>query len=409
MEGGIIIPLKFVMITTFYPPYHVGGDAIHVYNLSNELAKLGHEIHIIHNIDSFYWQRKQKSGVQYPNHENIKIYSIKSPIGKLSPVISYIFGSPFPMTGDIFKIIDKIKPDVLHHHNIAGFGPHILRAKARKVIYTAHDHWLLCAKNDFIRYDGNTCNGKSNCFLCSFLSKKPPQLWRKSSILADAFKNIDIITPSNYMKERLKKQVVANRIITIPNYVPNPPKTEIIHSKIPYLLFVGVLERNKGILNLIESFSSIKNEIDCKLVIVGSGSLENKIKKIVSEKSLSHNIEVLGRIDDIKKLSNLYANSLAVVLPSLCLDNCPLVALEALANGTPIIVTNKGGMPEIVECSKAGFVIDNVNSDYFSYSLSELIKIIKREDFRQKAFDAFSNNYNKENYIKKYLDFVGIE
>lgn len=87
--------LKIVMTTTFYPPYHIGGDAIHVYHLSNELAKRGHEVHIIHSIDSYRWQRKDEPKNQYPNHDNITLHSIKSPIGKIAPLISYIFGFPY--------------------------------------------------------------------------------------------------------------------------------------------------------------------------------------------------------------------------------------------------------------------------------------------------------------------------
>lgn len=395
--------LKFVMTTTFYPPYHIGGDAIHVYYLSNELAKLGHEIHIIHNIDSYSWQRKDNPAKNYSknysNHDNVIVHSIKSPIGKVSPLISYIFGPPFPVTRRINEIVHNVNADVLHHHNIAGFGPFILKAKAPNVLYTAHDYWLVCPMNTLLRYDKTRCIPKSNCFSCSIRSNRPPQIWRRNDILKKYMKKVDsIITPSNFVRNKLQESGIQGNFITIPNFVPDPLETGIPLYNFPYFLFVGVIEEHKGILDLVNMFLNAKDEIQAKLLIVGVGSLERSIKNIIVKNGCSDKILMVGKIDNKKTLANIYANSLATIIPSICHENCPLAALESLSYGTPIIVTDNGGLPELVSISDTVIVVKNVD---------DLIRAIVEFGTKKKKFVEENNSGFNRFYkdYKKILNF----
>jgi len=97
-------------------------------------------------------------------------------------------------------------------------------------------------------------------------------------------KHVDnVITPSDYMKEKLKEFGLKGNFTTIPNFVAEPLKTGSPIYKFPYFFFVGILEEHKGILNLVSTFVEIKDEVSPKLVIAGSGSLENEIKEIISK------------------------------------------------------------------------------------------------------------------------------
>ena len=393
------------MTTTFYPPYHIGGDAIHVYHLSNELARLGHEVHVIHSIDSYHWQRKGKPIHKYPNHENVTVHSISSPIGKISPLISYIFGSPFPVTRKIQNVINEVKPDILHHHNIAGLGPFILNNKASKVLYTAHDYWLICPMNGLMRYDRTYCKSSNHCKLCTLKSGRPVQLWRCGGKINKYIKNVDtIITPSNFMKDKLQEFGLRGNFITIPNFVPEPPKADRQLYEFPYFVFVGVLEEHKGILNLIYAFQKAKDEVDSKLLIIGSGSLAGKINDFIIKNECTDRIIMLGRIDDFFTLANIYANALAVIIPSVCAENCPMVAMEALANGTPIITSNEGGLPEII--NNIGFgssmLLQTNSIENLSLAIqkaSSMSQVSNSTSIERKSFEM---NYSVEAYMEKY-------
>lgn len=405
--------LKIVLTSTFYPPYHVGGACIHTYLLANELGKLGHEVHVIHSIDSYYWQRKHKSYDIFENNENVIVHSIKSPFRKISPLLSYIFGSPYPVASKIREIINEVKPDVLHHHNIAGLGPFVLGIQAPRVLYTAHDYWLVCPRDILTKQDKTHCNSNSNCFICSiksdkrpnFLGYKPPQLWRHTGILNKYIKNIDtIIAPSNFTKNRLQELGLNGNFSVIPNFVPLPKKNETKLYDFQYFLFVGRLEEYKGILNLINEFMRMKDDIDAKLLIVGSGSLEDKIREIISNSECGNKIIMLGRVDDIP-LANLYENTLAVLIPSTWPENCPLVALESLANGKPFIAFNTGGIPEIVQMSQTGVAVETIEE-----FIDAMIKISNDHKYRnslmKNAIEAYSNYYSAEVFMDKYLKLL---
>lgn len=389
--------LKFLMTTTFYPPYHIGGDAIHVYHLSNELAKLGHEVHIIHSIDSYNWQRRGKSATNYPNNDNVIIHSIKSPIGKISPLLSYIFGSPFPVTRNINEIAHNVNPDILHHHNIAGFGPFILKTSASKILYTAHDYWLACPMNILVKYDKTNCMSKSNCFFCSIRSNRPPQIWRYIDILKKYMKKVNsIITPSNFVRNRLQESGIQGNFVTIPNFVPEPIETGLPLYNFNYFLFVGVVEKHKGIINLVDTFLDAKDKIHAKLLIVGDGSLSSSIKNIIVKNRCSDKIIMIGRVDNKEILANMYANALAVIIPSICHENCPYVALEALSYGTPIIVTDKGGLPELASSNSNTVVV---------------IKDIKNLEKSIIEFGTKKNKFSRENmsgFNIFYRDYIKI-
>lgn len=392
--------LSFLFTTTFFPPYHLGGDATHVYHLSCELAKRGHEVHVIHWMDSYYWQRKgEPDAIQYPLPGNVVVHPLWSSMGKFAPPLSYISGIPFSLRRDINTITKDVKPDVIHHHNVAGFGPWIFGLQAPVRVYTAHDHWLICQMNGCLDFAGRICNSPRNCFFCSARSGRPPQLWRYSPILKKKLKNIDvIISPSEYLKQRLAASGIKNRIAVIPNFIPEPLEPGPPLYTEPYFLFVGMLEKHKGILELVNIFVELKSELNAKLLVAGNGSLGSNIDTIISHNNCGQKIIRLGRIDDFSIISNLYSYADAVIIPSHA-ENCPLVAIEALAHGTPIFTSDAGGLPDITR---------RLDSDFIFTTPEELRNILLKYD-KKKPSDflrwknVFNQNYSTsvvDNYLK---------
>jgi glycosyltransferase involved in cell wall biosynthesis len=86
-----------------------------------------------------------------------------------------------------------------------------------------------------------------------------------------------------------------------------------------------------------------------------AGSLSGEIAEFVKKNGLEGEIVLLGRVD-YNLLCRLLKDANALLMPSICPENCPLITLEALSLGTPIIASNKGGLPEIVEKIYTGLV-----------------------------------------------------
>ena len=394
--------LSFLFTTTFFPPYHLGGDATHVYHLSCELAKRGHDVHVIHSLDSYHWQRSENpktSGYTLP--DNVTIYPIKSMIGRVEPVISYLSGVPFSIRKKFHHILNDIKPDVLHHHNIAGFGPWIFGLDAPIKLYTAHDHWLICQMDGCLNFKNRLCYNPSNCTMCSIFSGKPPQFWRYTNYLKRNLRNIDtIISPSEYLKGRLTESDIKVPIVVIPNFIPEPPEPSFPLFEEPYFLFVGVIEKYKGIEELVNLFFELKSKITRKLLIAGNGSELNYIKKIITRENCDKDIIILGRVDE-STLSNLYTYADAVIIPSKFFENCPMVALEAIAHGTPIITSDIGGLPEITRKIDSGLIFNTLNE------LKDIIVMFDKDKHRPSDIIKKYYQYFSIKNIDKYLSMVG--
>jgi glycosyltransferase involved in cell wall biosynthesis len=167
-----------------------------------------------------------------------------------------------------------------------------------------------------------------------------------------------------------------------------------------YYLFVGMLEIHKGILDLLKVFMKIRNKINAKLVIVGDGSLRNYIERFIEKNSLEKIIIYKGFVDDAQ-LFGLYTDAKAVIMPSIWPENAPLVALEALSVGTPVIVSNTGGLPEIVEKFDKKLIFRD-----YSELENLLLGCYIEKLSRQKIIETYQKNFSPEAYIKTYFDAI---
>ena len=393
--------LRFILSSSFYPPYHLGGDATHVQYLAEELAKKGHEVHIFHSLDAYEAKRgRPLPPMKENNQENLFIHTVKSPLGTIDPFLIYVIGNSLWVDSKFSQLVRKVNPDVVHHHNISLLGYDLLRKRANYLsLYTAHDYWLICPTNNLFKNQERLCDEKS-CASCAFKSKRFPQVWRSLSGFKSAISNIDLlISPSEYVRSRLIKEIKI-KSVTLPNFVPLPPQhiSSLVVVPQTYFLFLGMLEKHKGILQLLELFKEIQFIINAKLVIAGGGSLTSHIKNYIKKNSLENSVLFLGFVDDETKYS-LYANALAVIIPSIWPENAPLVALEALSVGTPVISSNQGGLPEIVRKVDRTLIFDNWN-------ILKLILLSFSGRNRKKIQEIYEKEFSAQAYTDNYLQVV---
>jgi glycosyltransferase involved in cell wall biosynthesis len=350
--------LRIVMVSTFYPPYHLGGDAIHVYHLANELAKLGHSVHVIHSLDSYYLNRAVPPQGDYPNVDGVHVHTLTTGIGKLAPLMCGFGGFDWPLVSMAREIIGRLAPDVVHYHNIAGFGPGLLDKRlASRVLYTAHDYWLICERNNLFMPGKKECMGahKIKCSWCSARWRRPAQIWRL--IRRPRLDSVDVvIAPSEYVRKKLKEKYANTQMVTMYNFALEPPPMVEHIARRQHFLYVGLLAKHKGINNLVEAFVQDEALIAYKLVVVGSGPEEENLRAVI-EKSHCNNVIMTGEVRNREQLFMLYRDAQALIIPSTWPENNPLVALEAASVGTPLIVTPVGGLPEIATFYKNVYVL----------------------------------------------------
>jgi len=396
--------LKFVL-TNSISPFGYGGDAQHVKLLSYELSKLGHEVYVVYNNDALTLMKNLYSHIseEYQNTrcDNIRYVDISSPLGQYDAICTYAIGSSHHYHNKYKSLIKQIKPDVVHHHDVTFLGYNFFEKLGDYIqFYTAHNYWLICPNRE-LYHNMKTCNSSSSCSLCLLSTKRPPQIWRWFHKINKITANIDaIIAPSIFIKKTLEK-TINNEIVYIPNFIVNCPETTSIQSNyLNFILYVGQLEERKGILNLLKTFLRDKDKITLNLIIVGSGSLEQQIKNFIVKNKISHRVLFLGKVHR-KKLWSLYNEATAVVIPSIWQENNPLVALEALSVGTPIIGTNVGGLKEIVELINVKLTFDSNISKCTNFLLEN--KHIINKTYIKNIFNKY---YTPNSYLNAYTQLM---
>jgi glycosyltransferase involved in cell wall biosynthesis len=383
---------RIVMTSTFYPPYHLGGDAIHVKYLAEELVRKGHEVHVVHSLDAFDLKARRKR----PRAERtgVFLHPVETTMGSASAAMSYLTGINRAAERALRKVISETRPDWVHHHNISLLGYGVLSVGKSRRIYTAHDHWLVCPRNDLMYLGKEKCIGR-DCTTCSLLSGRPPQLWRNGG-LKDSVGSIDrTISPSEYMAGVLNDGLGLKSQV-LPNFVPRPAALEDGNSE-PHFAYVGVLEPHKGIDLLLKGYEA--GEVRSELHIIGKGSMEPLVKEY--ERRTEGKVRYLGFMDRGRLLPEM-ASAISLVTPSVCQENSPLSCIEALSVGTPLLVTPNGGLPELIT-GPCGLVAEPT-----AESVGSAMKLFEeqegmRESMSANAAKRYEEVHTPEGYLRSYL------
>ncbi len=402
-------PLRFCHITTFYPPYSFGGDAVYVQQLAYALAERGHHVEVIHCLDSYNLLAHDGELRQSTDHPNVIVHRLKSRAGALSPLATQQTGSPFFKREQIEKILAR-GFDVVHYHNISLVGgPKVLELRAPSPeagntavkLYSTHEYWLVCPMHVLFRYDGVACTEKK-CLRCTLANKRPPQWWRYTPMLQNALKHLDmIIYANNFTRAQHRTLGYEPPHAFLPYFhmaMPEPKSTEHAAADKPYFVSVGRLEPLKGVHTLIPFFREYER---ARLVVVGDGSQRGELEELAES---SPNIEFTGW-QDHTQISGLLRHATALVLPSLCFESGPLVMLEAALQRTPIIGRAIGSIPDLIESIAGGFTFhDDVS---LRAALDRLLDAPgEREAIGARAYAAYRRHFTPEAHLSKYRDII---
>lgn len=274
------------------------------------------------------------------------------------------------------------------------------------VFWTMHDLIAACPAYTMLDGNGNVCGKclsgsfqpcvENRCIkgsrLMSMLSKYEADYIRKKKW----YDQVDLfICPSEfYRKKLMEANFTASRIITLRN--PLPPDTEYaLHSQNDgYFLYFGRLSKEKGVGTLIDA----ARQTQCRLVILGTGPMEAEWKE--SAKGLG-NVEFRG-FQTGKALTDTIQNSRCVVLPSEWYENGPYSAMEAMALGKPLIVSDCGGLPELVENGRNGFLYhaaDGANALAGCMEGMNRLSPAEYEAMAQCSLDKAKQLFSPEQYI----------
>jgi len=394
----MVTPLRIAMLTTFFPPYSFGGDALGVERLAMALARRGHEVTVVHDIDA-YATLAGREPIASPPHRQFEVIGLRSRVGMLSNILTHQISRPIIHHARLKSLLQPGAFDVIWFHNVSligGLG--LLSFGDGLKVYEAHEHWLVCPTHVLWRHNRELCDGRQ-CFRCSLAHRRPPQLWRHLEFVDRQLGEVDLFIAKSGFSRRKHQEFGFTRDMTVvPYFLPDKPiqntaGAEPIHPR-PYFLFVGRLEKIKGLDDVIPVFSDY---LEADLLIIGTGEYEPELKKRAKGRS---NIKFVGRLAP-HELSKYYRSAIALIVPSVCFETFGIILIESFREGTPVIARDIGPFREIVEQCNGGVLFNDANDlKAAMYSLQS--NPTQRSQMAEAARTGFEISWQEETVMKTY-------
>lgn len=379
---------------------------MYIYRLSHALGDAGHQVDVIHCVDSYHLLHPAEPEMDFSGHPNVTAYGLRSGYKWLSPLLTHQTGRPLLKQKRISELLRTTRYDILHFHNISLLGPRVMALETvqERIVkmYTTHEHWLICPTHVLWKLNSRPCE-KPECLRCTISAKRPPQAWRYTGLLEDASKHIDqFVSPSRFTAEMHAKRGFGKPVAHLPYFIErvdgdwkSPGQRP---QERPYFLFVGRLEQIKGLQTLIRIWDKTG---DFDLLVAGTGTFEAQLR---AQAASNPRIRFLGALAQ-RELGSLYFHAIACIVPSLTYETFGMIIIESFARKTPVIVHDLGALPEVVSDSQGGFVYRT--DEELLGAIQELAASpALRSELGENGYRAFLRWWTKEAHLDLYFDFL---
>ena len=364
-----------MMFSWEYPPRVIGGISPHVYFLSKNLAKSGVKVHVV-TCDF-------PGAAAHEVVDGVEVYRVDSYKNPAPDFATWVYLMNLNMQREAAAIVNKLggKVDVFHAHDwlvaTAGIGlKHVFR---KPLLVTMHSTEI--GRRDGLHTDTEKMIHETEAWLTY-------EAWK-------------VICCSDYMVSHVRWAfgLPEDKLVMIPNGVnthvyENSENEDCEAFRVKYalpeekiVLYVGRLVYEKGIHVLINAIPKVLGRANAKFIIVGSGYMKEQLLNIVRSMKLEHKVLFMGFVDDATLLRLQKCADVSVV-PSL-FEPFGIVALEAMAAKSPVVVSDTGGLSEIVDHDVTGFKAYPNNPDSLAWGIT---KILTDENYK---------NYIRENAYRK--------
>ena len=344
--------MKVAIIVTLFPPVWLAGTEIATCNLAENLAKRGHEIHVITSLDEGLPKESCEKGVDVHRLPRIKVR----------------FFGVFAFWIEIVRTVRKIKPDIVHVQSLSIATPALISKRILEIPY------LVWGRG-------------TDVYLPDWFTKLTAKIIMKN---ADS-----LLALTENMKQKMRE--MCDRDISV---VPNGIDLERFKissggkkgDSAKTIIFVGRLHPVKAVQYLIEAMAIIHQEMpDVKLVIVGDGAERSRLEELAERLDLKSCIQFAGQVPQ-ERIPQVMHQADVFALPSLT-EGFPVVLLEAMAAGLPIVATNVGGIPDIVEDGVNGYLVNAKSPD----EMAEKILMLMQNSVMREKISA-----NNREIAKRY-------
>ncbi len=337
--------MELAHLSTRYPPAP-GGVERHVEEVARRLVERGHRVTVYTSrlYREFPWEPfpARFTEPSHPGGLAVRRFPVWSLPGELH----------YPFFRGLNHALERDRPELLHVHtygtNHAAAAHRLRRRRGTPYVLTAHYHPIWSIHGGRLRH-----------LLRGFYDRR-----LAAGIVADAARLIvqsreeeRLIRENGFPLPRV--EVIPPGYAAFPG-TPEDPATlrQAIGVDGPFVLFVGRLASNKGLLALVDAFAELhRHDPSAWLVMIGDdGGMRRAVEQRVRKWGLDSRVRLTGFVSDERRIAAAFRDARLVALPSQY-EAFGLVLLEALAQGTPVVAARVGGIPEFVEDGKAGRLV----------------------------------------------------
>lgn len=398
--------MKILFVNKFY--HESGGPERVMFQEKSYLEKLNWEV------IPFSMKHPLNVGISYSRYfvSNANYNGSNSLLNKTKMALNIFYSREAKKKMEL--LLNEEKPDIAHLHNIYHqISPSILPVLKKNnipVVMTLHDFKLVCPNYTFLR-DGKPCEycyGKhfykaiihrcvKNSYWASLVCALEMYFHRFFRIYKE-FVDVFIVL-SEFSKEKMIQYgIPPEKLVLLPNYVDLPSNGSQKNLG-KYVLFSGRLSEKNGIFTLIRAMEKTK---EIPLVVAGEGELLSDLKGYVKEKQLN-NVTFMGFLNG-EKLKQTIGNSLFTVFPAICYHNCPMSILESFAFGKPVVGSNLGSIPELIEDGVDGLLFESKDVEDLTEKIGYLYRHpLLAQKMGISARKKIEEKYSKEEYYEKLL------
>jgi len=387
--------MRILLVNNLYPPFSRGGAESAVVNETRELHAAGHEVTVLTTAPGFRHlipRESDEDGIRMVRFFPLNLFWYRNDHRHTAPVraLWHLFAvNNWHANRVLRKLVRAWKPDAVHLHNINGISyayPRICDRLGARTVFTVHAVHYAVPSGVIIR------------------GRSIPRLFTPFAALMRRMLRTDAVVtaPSRWLLDFYLSRgfFKGQRLAVIPNPISEvrtdarvarnggPPAARTARTKLATrgstdggvpgqdpsvaaplrFLYVGQLEPYKGIHVMLAALLSLSPALRWQLDIVGDGSLSGDLRKQRDQR-----VRIRGKLGGTE-LADAYASSDALIMPSLCEENAPMVIAEAGAHGLPVIASEIGGIPEMVRDGETGILFAPGNVEELALQCGRILE-----------------------------------
>lgn len=353
-------PLKIVIGADTFPP-DINGAARFAERLAAGLVRHGHEVHIVAPAFS------AEHGTFIETHDGSKmtVHRIKSIRLLQHKTLRFVW--PFTLKKKTDEIIKLVNPDAVHIQSHLIMGRYLIKsAKQRNIRLLATNHIM---PENLIKY---------SVIIPKWFEKTAMKLaWLDAGRI---LRKVDYITtPTRRAADLLEQAAGVSGVLAIScgieaSKFANATPTS---NKVPRILFLGRLDYEKHIHNLLAAVAKLPKELNTQVEIVGDGGERKNLEQLAQKLDIAKQVKFLGHISE-EELPKAYERATLFAMPSIA-ELQSIATMEAMASGRPVVAADAMALPHLVHDGDNGYLFEPDDVDTFADRLLRILTADKKE------------------------------